>query len=287
MRTDRHPLLPSGSLSTVFGFLHSTRFIHVTILAESVNGEATMGQHAKRLRAFFGRHGRLVSFSGALLVLATFLVNDIVRDNLRDVVGALDSARTMHTLRNELAEMSDDLDEIHTTVDSIDDKVGNTKHGDDDDKTPAEEIVDLMDDNGAKNMRSLGDLARAYTLSKLLPDHEAINRKIDPIYNNLQALVNADESAEAAAITDTRDRLPTLKFASELTAVQVFNKDSEKAQDQAEALVKDILNSADSYTAESQKRYEKIKHFSYGLYIFGWSITLLGRLLGVDVPGTD
>jgi hypothetical protein len=53
---------------------------------------------------FFRRHERLISFIGASIVLATFILREIVRDHLKDLADSLDQAQSVFSIRGQLDE---------------------------------------------------------------------------------------------------------------------------------------------------------------------------------------
>ena len=59
---------------------------------------------------------------GALVVFATFIVKEGIRDNLKDVVSAFENAQTTFALRDQNVRMTTMLTEIRTRVVALNDK---------------------------------------------------------------------------------------------------------------------------------------------------------------------
>jgi hypothetical protein len=76
-----------------------------------------MGESYKLVRiqddpSFFKRHGKWVSFIGALIVFSTFVVKDAIRENLKNLVDSLASAENNFAIREDSALLSTEIAQI-------------------------------------------------------------------------------------------------------------------------------------------------------------------------------
>lgn len=56
-------------------------------------------------RAFFRRHGKWVSFVGAIIVFLTFVVKEGVRENLKELIASISSAEDTFATRGDTAKV--------------------------------------------------------------------------------------------------------------------------------------------------------------------------------------
>jgi hypothetical protein len=75
-------------------------------------------QGVSTFRMLLRRHAQVLTFVGALVVFATFIVREEVRENLKDLIASIDSAQSVFSTRRDVAVIADELDVLGTiTVD--------------------------------------------------------------------------------------------------------------------------------------------------------------------------
>src|ERR1700678_3057989 len=75
--------------------------------------------HLKKKSSLFRRHSRLLTLFGALIVFITFIINEVLRDNLKEEVGAIQAANTVGTIENNLLMVGNDVENLEREHGSI------------------------------------------------------------------------------------------------------------------------------------------------------------------------
>jgi hypothetical protein len=140
----------------------------------------------RRFKAFARRHRGFLTLLGAVVAFATFVINYIKRENLKDLVAAIDNGEDMMTLRRDNNLVLAQLKLLQLSIVSLDQKTSGT--------APKSDDYQHTVDNLAVGKRSLERTTRLLrklpdstcTVRQQLPDAEisALARKKGPCCEN-------------------------------------------------------------------------------------------------------
>jgi hypothetical protein len=236
-----------------------------------------------RLSAYLRAHRKdiLVVF-GALIVFIGFVVKDAVRDRLRDSVDSL-----------EKAEMDYVNEGQHLAISSALDSAEHNKEADDLPKTsPA--------------VRNRNDPVFRFDVRTAKEDLGLLDSELNLTENLINVLKPSElldykDSFDPGDLDDFRKQAKELRerWVNIRKSVDFENMAIDKADDMASSLLvdldelagevqnysSDLLEEAQKIEAKRVRKYEIATYSSYGLFVVGWILALIGKLSGVDIPG--
>lgn len=223
-----------------------------------------------RFRAFARSHNRLLTFVGALIVFFTFVIKEGLREHLKDLVDSIDSAQTFYTVRSDSQNLSAKLSDLQQHLADLEDEVSsrNNKSGDGSQDDPAirtgavKSALDALEVSLDNMSHLAGKLPEAPTYEKTIA---ALQQKIDQTYSTLEEDVSSQEGLDEFRQTPETE----IEARARLLSHQVDSA--------ASALLQD----AGKEQARREHYFEVCTWISYGLYVIGWGVGLLGRILGV------
>jgi hypothetical protein len=207
---------------------------------------------------------RILPIVGALIVFLTYMIHDVLRDNLKDKAGALSQARVQYqsmlmstiNIENQIRlaqEVDTDTRQKQDRMDSM----GN----------PA-----FLEANVAKVDSELQEMAWA-PLIKEMPNNKILYQPqlkeiiaLQETLENMLAKRAADDKAgKHSEVTDNALK----KTGDELTS---------KVQGEHDRILLDAVTAEES----AERKYSFYNTFSIALYVIGWGLGFLGILLGGD-----
>jgi hypothetical protein len=66
------------------------------------------------LKAILRKHSQLVTFFGAFIVFATFMVREEIRESLKDLVSSVETAQTVFASRRDTSTIAEQLNTVGT-----------------------------------------------------------------------------------------------------------------------------------------------------------------------------
>jgi hypothetical protein len=241
----------------------------------------TEGYNYKLVReekqSFFKRHSRLFALLGGLIVFVTFITNEVLRDNLKDKVSAVQTARTVGTIENNLLMVGNDVESIERDLSSIaivvktDNSAEAKMHEDD----PISVRISAL-----YGKYELAD-AMITTLEQISDQVQLPKERVDEIKANRKQF---DEARKRLDLHDGQ----TVGKESSVSEIRDAEIENLGPLVQARSLLSATLYDAEEERKVQEKRYTFFKHLSYLLYALGWTIGLAGRLSGGgDILGAD
>ena len=228
---------------------------------------------------------RALSIIGAGIVLATFVVKDAVRENLKDFVDDLDNASAVFAIRRDFNTAAFQLRVIEQKIDRVEQLTGNAT------KDPftllavnqqamiVREWLDAAEitiDNVSRLSERLSSDRTEYygralaTTRSHLSEARTAFRTAGVVAAKAAARLNADGTPSSL------DRIDILNANTD-----VSNKTNEVVAS-AENLSKTIREEAESLKSRKEHRYTWLTLASYILFGIGWTLALIGRLVGDD-----
>jgi len=202
---------------------------------------------------FTSRHRRLLPLVGAIVIFATFIIKEGVRDHLKELAETVDSAQSIFLIRK------DNIRTVHMlrSMQSLQ-RLS---------KPPISFIETLEQDllNDEQDIFEHGDIN--YSVIRKLPDNSKL-------YEENRRILKATEEINMDRGGDSdRQYQERLKNA----AAKSF-----ALSDMASNLTTKVISAA-SERAESAKRwYDRFTWTSYVFYTIGWSLAFLGKAVGVE-----
>jgi hypothetical protein len=251
--------------------------------------KATTQKTGGHVRQFVFDHRRWFTFIGAIIVFVTFVAKEVLSDNLKDLVGALENAQTLFELRGDNSTIRNQILDVKVRISDMYDKV----------MTPAP---------GSEAVRDIGQ-----NLNVIFENDDQL-RLIDPTLANLDELVGKlpangerkeavmrcqtelqrarEASAQAKAKIDTlgsgrKFQVHPPPFTNEeqgqLAAAIGAMAGAQRTvwQDVQDSTLK-IFKEAREYKEEKELQYKHWTWASYGLYTLGWAFGLAGRFYGIS-----
>jgi hypothetical protein len=238
-----------------------------------------------RLRLFLGRHDSVVIFIGAFIVFATFIFREEVREELKDLVGSIDSAQTVFATRRDVSAIGEQLNTVGTIASDIASTVlgGRT------------EIDRQQNSVLALRFRVFATRDYAGTLAASVDNISHLLEKLDP-----KTAQNTRLTQLRAKTTNLRNRceeemnhlepwaidakhpktaLEMSRLNQELMPLII---DSVDVSQDIQKLAEDVLKRAEEAKKKQERRYRIVNWLSVGFFTAGWGLGLIAKLCGVD-----
>jgi hypothetical protein len=225
------------------------------IPAQNNEGEVKRGTEmmaalfSTNLRRFFGRHGRILTLLGALIVFLTFVVKDGLREHLKDAASSISAANDVFAIREdnmgtrlELEELKKDLDGNATGQSWSDIRIVQ-----------------------AKCRRMYYALGAVAYLVKAADDKE-----------DTPTIRSLDQEL-------TKIRFDSLALNMSASTVGTLGQSASALELRMAKFEDDVVERARLKLQQRQALYDSWTWISYVLYTIGWGLGLVGKLCGV--PG--
>jgi hypothetical protein len=204
---------------------------------------------------------RILPIVGALIVFLTYMIHDVLRDNLKDKAGALSNARQQY---QSLLMSTINIENQIYLAQAID---TDTKQKQVSMSNPA-----FLEATVAKVDAELQELAWAPLVKEMPNDRKLYQSQLDeiiPMKANLEDMLKKRESDDKAG---KRSDVPddALKRAGDELRAKVQGEHDR------------ILLDAVAATDRAEQKYSFYNTFSIALYVIGWGLGFLGILLGGD-----
>jgi len=231
------------------------------------------------------RHRSLITVLGGLIILATFFVKDVLRDQEKDLADAINSAESIYLMRSADLEIRKEINEVDMSV-----------------SISRQEIIDSLLPRGAK-VKELPYLMTGFDghegrIPRILSD-------TDMEVDNLQrlaaiALPTSEHLKEFGKVYWEWDKLRMSIIARPVTPIVANAPDDSKAiagQNRKDYWAIWLINSKismvgagifDDAHRTKEIRENRVKFFSplsYVLFCLGVVVTIVSRLFGVEGDG--
>lgn len=213
-----------------------------------------------RVKRFIHRHDRLLSTLGALIIFFTFLAREGFRDELKELVDSIDAARSVFLIRSDNLDIAEQIAHLQASL------TANQQYP----PIPSNVLyrfftaslmssLDLLDKvpHGEEFDREASALAwRRDNWMREYP------RPIDPLPGPI-VRDKAKEAAEAAL--------------NERLWLEASALDSETWLFGAR-----VVDMARKVEAEKEQRYRTSKRVYFCLFVLGWGLAFIGKIVGVE-----
>jgi hypothetical protein len=226
---------------------------------------------------------RVLPVIGATIVLATFIVKDAWRENLKDLVDSIENAQNVFLIRDDSKAVTFQLRVIEQKIDHIE-QVSTL--------TTKDPFTAIAVNSQMMIFRELQDnietdLDNTTRLMEKVPGQEANRKTVEELKKRL---VIARDSFRQSGVTIAR-LIPTVTpdgvFPGQArqaifdTSVDLSNKTND-LWTRTHNLSATVLNEAASELQVEEKHFRWVKIASYILYVLGWTLTLFGKVFGIE-----
>jgi hypothetical protein len=235
------------------------------------------------------KSARLITFVGAGIVLATFVVKDMFSERLKEADDSLDGAQSLYLSQTYSSFMQDDLayikQQLDVTLATIQSGKDSTEtherilsakaQASDDHLSVLTEYADNLLDRVAKIPQEAQRTQEARDLREQCSD---LLQKVKNLRGQLPGLL--------AAVNNNPNDPKALGNLSDFVAeTSPLPKAIDSVTVALGKLTKVIVTDLSERKAKIERQYEFTKSLSYVLFIAGWIVGLAGQVLGPAVSG--
>lgn len=234
----------------------------------------------------FLKLAKIMTLIGAGIVLATFVMKDIMNEKLKDINDSLGSAEAFYLTQTYSIFIQDDLVYIKQEVDLA--LAALQSNGNNQIEGPEQSLL-TKDQAGndhlnvvieyVRNLASLiGKLPqeadKAEQASLLLVRCTQLSIERESMHNRLPELLSAFNK-------NPKDPQAFAKLAEFAKEAEPIPGKIQSIMDDATKLTKSVVSDLAAKKKEGERNYERTSILSYVLFALGWIIGLVGQLLGV------
>lgn len=235
-----------------------------------------------RVKLFFRRHARTLSFFGALIVFSTFIVREGIREHLKNLSDSINFAENIFLIRMDTNEVPVFLAYENSRIGRLQDASMPQSKG-----MPGPALSDMRDDvdlmvaNTARTNASRDNIVRAV---EILGTDDEVRSTMDQIKNEVATINSRSDYVHSAAVTANNSGTSDKERIKQIIgkANEVSGECTKLRHDTIDTLGRKIIDSAEARRQEYQHFYEQATWLSYCLYTLGWALALVGRLSGAE-----
>jgi chromosome segregation ATPase len=250
------------------------------------------------MTAFLRQHQRVVTFIGASIVLATFILREVVRDHLKDLKDSLDQARNIYAIRAQLTTANKRVNHLQNHLDQQDalrflkekkedkantdqslfDEMNVTALSTIDQDIPEVEDLQFAQDNLNRFLGKLPSREYPEQLSEIAEQLPKLKEQ----RNKLELAMDVCENVRAPNDRCSLDFLETMdKKSDELDIkLMLMRIDLDK-------ISIPVLEDAERELARRERWYKYANIASIFLFVGGWLLSLIGTLYHVPTLASE
>lgn len=260
-----------------------------TLMEPQVNAKGPIGDYVRN-------HKRMLSVFGAFIVFITFVVNEGIRDRLKDDAERMANAEQTFVDGMNSSRLAMQLSFMPNQITIVDDENNKNKKSENallrivESEATARLLANSVDSSANNFLR----------FTHAIPKHKFLDDKfIEGLMNSLNTFEQDKEKFYMSSLVKLVRTAPDGKaqvdslLHSHPDQVTPYLGDVEqefakvRSEGQMLLLAIDNLSSNAMSDAEEAKRtadrkYSLARWISYGFYVLGWGLTFIGRVYGVD-----
>lgn len=264
------------------------------------------------LRVFLANHNRTITFIGALIVFTTFIVKEAIGDNIKDLLGDVETAHNVYEIRHDTANLAaqlrvlqEGLQARNTSVESVGIV---SQHA-----TNANAYDQAVRDFEKAASQYVSDVSRYIQAARDLENAANSADYGSELMSNIWHDVNDPRLKSYVAGVDDRlqeiDRLglgidgllkkeEAALHKLDVRPARSIGVQAESSLANFESRIRELVSDLNTHNegtlakAEDQRdklesTYESTLMISYILYCIGWGFALIGRLYGAERYRTE
>jgi hypothetical protein len=252
--------------------------------SEPVSSHNQKHTNKKTRQGFLKKHGKTLSLVGALIVFVTYVVKEGFREHVKDLVDAAENGRNVFVIRNDNNTLAFQLlaieDSLNAALNDIP-KRGQEILSLDGIERPMTILSHMQQDIGASldNMAALTEKNHGNTSDRT---------EIETLAKRYDGLRDYHKWLTEAIVEVRRGKYAVFEHVKheELVKIEVLDLvvRTERLTDDTRDRGSSVLKAVGEKKDKEQRYYGILTWVSYGLYTVGWSLGLLGKMFGVELP---
>lgn len=242
----------------------------------------------KEIRDALKRHSNTIVVVGALVIFATYITREELREDFRDISDSIRNARTNFSNHRDADTILYQIDYLSMIDNMIEQQVLTQQNPS---TTYEQELTSVKTrilgvKAGAHSLQS--DLDSVSRLLAYLPEEEITSTKIAELNKDIDTLIGqSDENTTSVGKDGPPGRINTGSDAQNYIQLLISDKldpllDRIRGFSAREIkLQSDVIASAEEIQKSAEMRYELSNRASIVLFIIGWCLALVARLAGV------
>lgn len=223
------------------------------------------------------RNHRALMLCGAVVIFATFMVKEALREQLKDLVDSLELARSVYLIRSDSALVSNQLMSVLNEVDDLKLAVKSQNTENDD---YSDEIAGDLEFVREQIIQVDAAFENTLQLLERLPDQKTRIERVKKVQVDLYTLAKERTSLDS----EIEAERTTNSYATYVMARNLRTKSYDFCV-RGYTFGEDAITEAEAFKARKQERYHFYTLASYGLYALGWGLGLLTTLCSVGNTG--
>lgn len=228
-----------------------------------------------------------MTFIGASIILATFVVKDIMSEKLREVNDSLGAAETFYLSQTYSIFIQDDLVYIKQEVDRA---LSVLQTRDRDHLEANEKLLSVSSKAGIDHLNVVIEYVRNLaSLTDKLPQEadktgqaKMLLVECAELSNEMQSLQNRIPGLFSAIKLNPKDRHAFEELTEFIAETNPIPAKTQSIMDRAKKLTEYVVSDLASKKKESERHYKWTKIIANVLFALGWATGLAGQLLGLN-----
>lgn len=243
-----------------------------------------VSKQRKRVLVFVRKHGRIVTFLGALIVFMTFVTKDVWRERIKDSSDSLQSDSSFYVLRFDHENLQNQLSRIELQTRGKGLRLGPNDHG------IYYDFAFILDANARWPLYTVRTMQ--YHLRQLFTTAKLGNKQLEEEMTRQENRWSELQAAADKLSAEMYDQA-NLGLSGKPEEMDKISGDfalrTADASYAAHSLVVEQSNLGSAVLKEASEKHEKMEKdyqfytkLSYFLYTIGWGLGFFGHLIGVE-----
>jgi hypothetical protein len=243
----------------------------------------------------FRKYRRFLSVIGAGIVLITFVVNQVVRDHLKDLVDSTEKAQSIFSIKDGNRIIQQQLQGISNLLRYFEPEINRT-NPDFAKNSPSSFVQeeDLWDDILQGDKR---ELANVSDILEVVPGQETLIKQVNTLGDEIETLRNQNRHFlnDCLAQLEPAWGGEPIHVAPNKSAIEIAGRRCEQDFENVQQGSADISSKIKDAKAQTirvaldfrnryEQKYRRYTWASYVLYAVGWMLAVLGRAYGFELP---
>jgi|SRR5579862_903055 len=240
-------------------------------------------------RGFAVRHDRLLTFVGAFIVFATFIVREAIGEHFKEAVDTWKSAQSLYANGQSMLFSATASSGVAEATEDIEERMEQLAKGLGSSKASGDEIMItvLKETASAAPFELRGMTIADYQLSLLLPLAEGLpnakakKAEIEQLREKVEAMKGPLREVSRLRAKDFDDKTKKRQIKKVEDAFVSIFPDSVDFEKNFPKVLRDVVEGVETKRKRAEQLYQTSKTASVVLFVFGWGLGLVGKLYGL------
>lgn len=232
------------------------------------------GHKEPPIRKWFHDHDRLVTVVGAIIIFVTFVAKEWYGENLKDLKESIDSGQAVFVLQNENRIIQQRLAWLWTLDSNTYTNVLTTQRPD-----PSKITLQNEESQSQFTFDSINRMKDQFDAATRLLKNIPHNKTKDDELARLRTRY-ADASKKFKAFAPPGSSTPQPDLEKAFHDMLAIERETLTVEDDLDRFSTEFFVESHEIQEKKEREYDLTKYVAIGLYAFGWSLTLLGKLYG-------